>query len=519
MSITPQVNKGLNSAIAGGISGITGGNVNTYFNPTPQIFNPSPVNNATTAQALLGGGPLVLSGQTSLNSGAPKIATTSTGGVTFPTPSSTGGKLPLSSYINQNISTPNGGSATIGGGNVSNYTSPSNFSIKTGDIKSDALGSNVTTGDLSNKYQSLQGYVNALAQANGYSPDYLNAYQGYQQAQANQAGVGAALVSRAAPTLDSYLRNPSGFGDTMGYAQALNGQEQALASQQGMQQNIALNTQQLARTGNIAAAQAQLQYSPAAVSQQNALQQYNALQQAYPSANLPPVNPNGDLLAQLQSAHAQVAASPAYQAQFQSTYTTPAGGTGIYNKLNSGALQQNQDGTLQLISGAAAALGSAQQTALSQNISTYNQLAPAYKAANDDFTAMTQFMQQTGINDAKIPIMNQLENKVKSKLLDPGAIGAFQSYITSLRSNYANLLGTRGETPTQAGQDAASLVPDNLNAAQMQQVQQALNTNGGNILNATQSTIQSILGGISSGQTNGSMYNGNTSSGWGSLGD
>ena len=376
-----------------------------------------------------------------------------------------------------------------------------------------------------NQQRSLQDYVNAVAQANGYSPQYISALQGQYgaQTQGAQLGLNQAEYGLQNAALNSnYYTGNNLPGDTLSYAQGATAKAQAQNtlqqagntvgqaenSIQQLSANQALNTAQLQRTGNIAGAQAQLQYSPGAVSQQNALAQYNALQQQYPSAGLPPVDPNGDLYAQLQAAHQTVAQSPAYQAQFQSTYSTPAGGTGIYNKLNTGSLPQNSDGTVSLVSGAAATAGGTAATNYNQLATQYNGLVVPYTAANNDFTAMTNFMQKAGINaDTSTPLINQVTNAVKANVLDPSAVAVFKTYIASLRTNYAQLLGARGETPTQAGADANTLVPDTLNVQGMQQVQQALNTNGKNIIDATGNQMSGLYQTIQGGGPQNSQFN------------
>jgi hypothetical protein len=192
--------------------------------------------------------------------------------------------------------------------------------------------------------------------------------------------------------------------------------------------------------------------------------------------------------------------SPAYQSQFQSTYSTPGGGTGIYNKLNTGNLPVSSDGTLQLVSGAAAAAGGSAATNYNSLATQVNNLSVPYQAANNDFTAMTNFMQSAGINDSSVPIANQIQNKINAGILKPGAQATFQTYIQSLRAKYATLLGATGENPNAATANAASLIPDNLGISAMQQIQDGLNTNGKNIIDATQQRAQQLYQSLQGGQ-------------------
>lgn len=401
--------------------------------------------------------------------------------------------------------TPNGGTLqTDSNGSPVAYSGPAGFKIDTsGPIPSNILSNDVGPYDIQNKLLQYQDYVNALAKAQGYSPDYINALQGTYGAQTR----GAELSLNQAELNSNLYTGNNLPGDTINYAQgatakaqAQNTLEQAANSIQQLGANQALNTAQLARTGNIAAASTQLQYSPVGMAGSNAINQYNSLQQQHPDANIPPYNPQLSPAQNQQIAQALVSQSGSYRAQFLQTYQTPGGGTGLFNKLGAGLLNQNPDGTLSLVSGAEAAMGNANASALGKLTSTYNELAPAYKAANDDFTYINQFMQKAGLNQQDIPVINQVQNAINAKALNPGAAAAFKSAIQSLRSNYANLLAARTGSVQGVNQEAQQLIPDNLTIKQLTQVQNALNANGQNILNATTDQISKLTSQIGGGQ-------------------
>lgn len=440
------------------------------------------------------------SGGVTFNPSAAASYTKPAAPATTPVPAAQSPASGLSQYIIGNQSTSNGGTVSTSGGNVNGYTPNPGYSIDTSNIPSNAINGSATAAGLLQSHGSYSDYVNALSQAQGYSPDYINALQGQYgaQTQGAQLGLNSAMLNS-----NLYTGNDLP-GETMDYAQgatakaqAQNTLGQAQNSIQQLSANQALNTAQLARTGNISAAQTQLQYSPEGMAGQNAIQQYNSLQQSYPGANIPEYNQSLTPEQNQQVASYIVANSPAYRSQFQQQYSTAAGGTGIYNKLDTGGLQTNSDGTLSLVSDAAKALGSGQAASVQSNIDTYNKLAPAYKAANDDFSYITNFMQSAGLNQSNIPAINQVQNAVNSKLLDPGAVATFKSAIASLRSNYANLLAARTGSVQGVNDEASQLIPDNLTVAQLQQVQGALNANGQNILNATQQQIQQGLSSLS----------------------
>lgn len=510
--------------------------------PTPNYPSIQPGNAFSTTPSL----------QASANIAQGAVKPTATGGISFPSEAASGYSTPapaqitaqqpmsgaagLAQYTLNHSYTPNGGTLAMdANGSPAGYSPSSGYSIDTSNpASSDALSGTNTASGLQSSYGSYADYVNALSQAQGYNPAYLQAQQGVYGAQAQGAQLG---VNQAAFANQAFGSNQANNGaglnygnlggattdfvnGTIGSEQSGNAIKQSLNTQQLTNANINLNTQQLARTGAISAAQSQLQYSPQGMAGQNAISQYNSLQQAYPGANIPEYNQSLTPEQNQQIASYIVANSPAYQAQFQSQYQTPGGGTGIYNKLDTGLMTQNPDGTVSLVNDGAAITGAADKSAAGTLTSQINSLTPAYNAANQDFTYLTNFMQSAGINQSNIPAVNQVQQAIQAKALDPGALAEFKAGIASLRTNYAALLGSRGETPTQAGSDAQSLVPDTLSPAQLTQVQNALNVNGKNIIDANQSQLQNILSkyGGQAGSTNLNAGS-TTTSGWGSLGD
>lgn len=449
------------------------------------------------------------------------FTTTPTGGTSFPiqhvtgvdalpvptsqntTPTSQGlGGLLTSSY-----QTPNGGSITTdSSGNVQNYTPAKGYSIDTsGSIPSSALGNASSMSDVMGQQRNLQDYVNGVAQANGYSPQYLQALQGTYAAQAQGAQLG--LNSSA---LNSNLYTGNNLpGDTMAYAQGATAKAQAQntlqQSENQIQQlsaNQALNTQQLARTGNIAAAQAQLQYSPTAVSEQNAQAQYNTLQSQNEGVNIPAFDPNQNPQTQLQNERMAIATSPAYQSGFQSTYTTPGGGTGIYSKLNvaSGALQPDGQGGYQLVSGAAAALGAGNAQIVStslQNLSTVNK---AIQSSIDTLGTTQIFMQKNGLGDATLPIQQQIINNIKDQTSQHVAITAFNNDLESLRADYAQyLVAAGGGSVAGTGPDSPAVkqaIPSDISLNGIKTVVDQMQTVGTNNATALNNQISQGLSGL-----------------------
>ena len=167
-----------------------------------------------------------------------------------------------------------------------------------------------------------------------------------------------------------------------------------------------------------------------------------------------------------------------------------------------------------LITGAQATAGGSAASNYNDLATQVNTLSVPYVAANNDFTAMTNFMQKAGINDSSLPIQNQIENKIKAGTLAPGALAEFNTYVQSLRAKYATLLGATGENPNAATSNAASLIPDNLGISDMEQIQEGLNTNGKNIIDATQQRAQSLYQSLNAGTPQSSPSLGGSSSQW-----
>lgn len=437
-----------------------------------------------------------------LGSLAPKP--TSSGGVSFnpsassgfstasPTQPKTVPAASLSSFIGGSHPTPNGGTITTLGGNPSSFTPGGSYTIDTsGAVPSNALGSNYTSNDLYNQHSQYQDYVNGLAQAQSYSPDYIQAYQAQQQAQLQGAQIQSNYYTGNLP------------GDTVNYAQGETAKAAAQNTLQQAQANIAYSGQQLARTGNIAAAQTQLQYNPASVSAQNAIGQYNALQQQYPNASIPEYNNSLSPALNQQIAQEMVANSPAYRAQFQSTYQTPGGGTGIYSKLDLSGLQQNQNGSYTLVPAAAAALGSANAGIVNTQLSNLSNIQSAIDASSKTLDTTTQFMNQYGLNQSGVSILSQIQNSTNKNLDKAGAVAGLNADLNALRADYAQYLVARGGSVAGTNDEANKAIPDTISPAQLQTLVKEMQQDGRNTADAVSSQVNQALQGISNGSFSG----------------
>lgn len=466
---------------------------------------------------------------------------TASGGTAFPHPIAQATSAPvhpvqsqndassggLASLLTNTYQTPNGGQVTLNGsGQVSNYTPAAGFSIDTtGSIPSNALSDAPSMQDLNNTQSSYQDLVNGVAQAQGYSPAYQQALNAQYGAQAQGAG-----LQFNSALLNSNLATGNDLpGDTEAYAQgatakaqAQNTLEQAQNSIQQLSANQALNTQQLARTGQIASATTQLQDSPTGMTGANAIAQYNSLQQQYPNANIPSYNPQLSPEQNQQLAQNLVANSPAYQSQFQSTYTTPGGGTGIYSKLNLSGLQQNQDGSYTLVPAAAAALGSANAGILNTQLGNLSNINSAITSSQKTLATTQAFMNQYGLNQSGVSLLSQIQNATGQQIPDKaGAVAALKSDIDALRSDRAQYLTARdGGSIQGTNEQAAAEIPYDASPAQLAQIVNESITDGQNTASAVSQQVNQALQGISS-NTNASTSGtngGSVGSSWDNLG-
>lgn len=484
-------------SILGSIPSLTGS-----YAPAPMINPPQGAPNMSVAPAP--NMSVAPSAQAPITPNAPKIQPTSTGGVQVVTAPKTGG---LADYVSSNYQTPNGGSLSYTPSDTASMNgfsgTPANtFSIDTSNIPSSALGAPTSQNDITQTQSTYSDYVNALAQANGYSPDYVQALQAQYAAQQQ----GAALNLNSAQLNSNFYTGNNLGGDTLDYAsgitakaQAQNTLEQGVNAVNQLGATQALNTAQLQRTGNIAAAQAELQYSPTAMTGAQAITQYNTLGQQFPSANIPPFDPTQDPQAQLQLARQLVSQSPAYNAGFTSTYQTPGGGTSILNKLNLNGLQQNSDGSLTLVPAAAAALGAANANVVQNQVTNLSNINSAIQASGKTIQTMSSFMNQYGLNQSSIPIANQIANSANSQLNKAGALAALKVDLNTLRSDYSQFLLGRGGSVAGVNDESANAIPDNISPDQLQTVYSQMVQDGHNTADAVSVQVNSALQGI---QTN-----------------
>lgn len=530
----PKVNSAITSGLSIGAGGqpLVNGQTPTPYvapqstNPTAAGFTPSSAATALTSSLLP-----TTSGGVSFN---PSLASGYSTPTQTPTTPAQGG---LSQFVTNSNATPGGGNLTTNAnGSPVGYAPSAGYNIDTsGSVPSSALSGGLTSSSLQNSHKSYADYVNALAQAQGYSPSYIAAQQGVYGAQAQGAQLG---VNQAAYANQAYGSNQANNGGglnygalggattdyvagTIGGQQSANAIKQAENTQQQTQATIALNGQQLARSGNIAAAQTQLQYSPEGQAGSNAITQYNTLQQQYPGANIPEYNQSLTPEQNQQIASYIVSNSPAYKAGFQSTYATPGGGTGIYSKLDvgNGGFQQNQDGSYTLVPAAAAALGAANANVVQTQLGNLSNINSAINASTKTLATTQQFMNQYGLNQSGVSILSQIQNSTNKQLNKAGAVAGLNADLNALRADYAQYLIGRGGSVAGTNDEANKAIPDTISPSQLTTLVQQMQQDGQNTADAVSSQVNQALSGITNNSVPNSGVGSATTGGWGSLGD
>lgn len=205
------------------------------FSPTPTISLPSP-----TMSTVQTGGKTPLGTAVTAPVSAPVKTQPAAAPAVTPATSGTNSDYSFPSMSSANAATgtrsvtlPSGMQAQIdANGNIVNGPQ-NNFSIDTsGTHSSDAIGSTLTGGDVSNKYAQ---YLQQLAQAYQLPDSMVSAMNDY-----NNAKLAGSTIQA------DFLTNPNYPGDTYGFAQGVEGRqlalnalrEQAASNNLGVQQNI-----------------------------------------------------------------------------------------------------------------------------------------------------------------------------------------------------------------------------------------------------------------------------------------
>ena len=422
-----------------------------------------------------------------------------------------------------------GNNFSVGNAGGGNNQQPVDYSIP-----SSNLNGTTSSADVNSALALHQKYVQQLAAAEGYSPSYLSAYQASQSAQANDA------------MLANQINSPYGPGQTLGqlqdaisYARTGNAAQQASA-------NIALNTQQLARQGDISAATAlvgatapqsvspgsslvspysgQSVYGGAgAYSDYQAQQTYFNLQQNFPDANIPSYNPSASAQQNLQIAQTAAQQAPSFQSRNITPVYMPGGGINFVNK---NQIVTNQTtGQSVIVSPQDATTINAASGAVKELTTQQANMQSAVAAAENNFPMFLNLVKDGGINKFDSPIANELANKFTGAL--SSRLAPFNALVASLQAEYSRILG-RGYVPTESTkQEAAQIVNNSISYNGLVSLYSTLKAESGNVLKGYSDGITNYNKQISDiankGQSlspqsqGGQTGTATTATGWGSL--
>jgi len=435
----------------------------------------------------------------------------------------------LSDYLSSPTQLSNGGTASASGGNV---TSPTSFNVDTSGATTGHLASSPTISDINGQQNQLAQYIQQMAALRGNSP--------YNLAQ-QQAGLAVQADQARNVMIGNQINNRDALpGATMGDLQTVISQNQQQNAAQQAADALRYQGAQNAYANQVNPLSTLISaYSPQSVApgsslvspvtgqetysglgglvNVNAINSYSKNQDYYQGANIPAYDPKLSPQQNQQIAQNAVSNSPQYRAQYLSTYTTPGGGTGIWDKTNSaGITTQNSDGSISLVSGLAASLGKANSDALSTQVSSYNTTQTAFNTVDSVFSNVTNLMNQYGLNQSGVPFVNQIQDKINAGVMAPGAMAAFKAGIQELRTNLSTVI-SRGGSVAGSTQEAANLIPDNLSPGQMGQLGTAIHTYGKTAISQIGNQINSITSNFAGAPQQPVSTGGSIGSSWANL--
>jgi len=118
-----------------------------------------------------------------------------------------------------------------------------------------------------------------------------------------------------------------------------------------------------------------------------------------------------------------------------------------------------------------------------QYYNEYNQAQSVIDNISKNETLFSNLLATAKVNPTDLTPINELLQKVGS-LTSSADYANFQNLLSSLRANYAQLLASRGLTPTDAGNTAQGLLPDNASIATINSVLNTLKQEGQNYLSS-----------------------------------
>jgi len=415
----------------------------SFGNPTPTGFTPPPAAPANV---------LNLSG-TSF-AGAKPAATAA------PAPQAAASSAPITTLGGG--TTPNG---TRVDGTGATVATPSNFSISTGGaVPSSVLSTPTSSTGLQNQYQQ---YVQQLAQATQYSPQYQAALQ-----QLNSTNLKDATLT------SNYYTGNNLPGDTLGYAQGYTTREQALNSLDKLGATQNLNVQELIRQGNIGAAKA--------------LVDATAPQTVAPGSSL--VSPYGGN--QIYSGLGGYQAVQGIQTVFNLSQTYPDAGIQPNDDLQTAQAKAATAPSFQLKNPAIAAQVGSYKASLGELQQQESQLQSQISAVDNNYPLLTNIVSQYKLNQS-VPLVNQLTN-IADKNVGQSGVVQLNAVVTGLKATIAQIVSRGGAVDDKTRTEANNLLPQNATLKVLQDLYGTIKAEGAGVLKGIadekQKNIQAING-------------------------
>jgi hypothetical protein len=140
---------------------------------------------------------------------------------------------------------------------------------------------------------------------------------------------------------------------------------------------------------------------------------------------------------------------------------------------------------------------------LDQNTTYLNQVERNINTVHDNLKIVANLANK--VNNWDSPILNEVSNLVKSRIIGSGDLAAYKAAIQTVRSEYSMILARGGQVSDTVRREAQELIPDNITKRQLQQVIDTLNAEGSNVLASAKKQVDDInnqLNNIVSGSGN-----------------
>lgn len=477
------------------------------------------------------------------------IASPAAPGVTFPQPSpettkAITGTAPSTPSVqtnpspeettNRTVSSPNGGSFTLdANNNVTNYAP--GYSIDTSNPTTSDISGSATPSTVANTQNEYLNAVHALAQAQGYTPQYLAALQNYNTA-----------INRAGQITTDYQTSSAFPGATTDQAGEFYNRQQALSGLAQQQAQQGLQVQELIRQGNIAGAQALVQgYQPQSVGIGGSLVNPATGQQLYESPYL--YRPTAGAVNSVAQQLLATGAAPDYATAYnmaQQTVVNSAQGQQGFAPGSTPTAQQSPEYTnaytllsqgtpvsqvLSSVGRSTAAKAIAQQavsdflknnqgynaTQASANAKAVTNLADqqantqaALNRMDGSFSLMLNTLQGAGINNFESPLLNQLNNKVQLGVIGNEDLAKFKAGVQTLQTEYSQVIGRGGQVTDKVRGEADNVVNGNYSFNDLNGLYQYLKQEGQVVVSGYDTEIQKLTNPVSGNSTSSSSSTG-----------